>query len=103
MSSASTQSPMSGQDTPATSRESAGDDNEVKTEDGVSQAMQKEEEAMLRKREKEDSNYAERMQKERAKDLAGGIGEVDKKFKALEYLLNQSKVSTDRIPRCKIL
>ena len=54
--------------------------------------MRREEETMTKKREKEDAKRDDEMAKKRQEDLAAGSGEVDKKFKALEYLLNQSKV-----------
>ncbi|KAF2231096.1 SWI/SNF chromatin remodeling complex component [Viridothelium virens] len=40
----------------------------------------------------EEAKRAERLEKERKKDLEGGTQEVDKKYKALEHLLSQSKV-----------
>jgi len=59
---------------------------------GVSDAMQKEEEQMRKKREKEDLARDKRLETERRKDIEGGEEKVDAKFKALEYLLSQSKV-----------
>lgn len=59
---------------------------------GVSDTMQKEEEQMRQKREKEDAVRDRRLKKERRKDVEGGPEKVDAKFKALEYLLSQSKV-----------
>lgn len=56
--------------------------------------MQKEEEQMRRKREKEDVVRDKRLEKERQKDVEGGQEKVDGKFKALEYLLSQSKVGS---------
>ena len=46
-------------------------------------------------REKEEAKRDERMAKERQKDVDSGKDAVDHKFKALEYLLSQSKVSED--------
>ncbi|KAF2101696.1 SWI/SNF chromatin remodeling complex component [Rhizodiscina lignyota] len=47
---------------------------------------------MARIREKEEAKRDERMAKERRKDVEGGKEVVDQKFKALEYLLSQSKL-----------
>jgi hypothetical protein len=59
---------------------------------GVSEAMLKEEERMRISREKEDAINEERLKGERQKDIDGGSETVDKKYKALEFLLSQSKV-----------
>ena len=58
----------------------------------VSESMLKEEEQMRIQREKVDAKRDAKLQKEVEKDLKGGEKAVDSKFKALEYLLNQSKV-----------
>lgn len=47
---------------------------------------------MLRAREKEEAKRDARMAKERQKDVKAGKDVVDQKFKALEYLLSQSKL-----------
>ena len=54
--------------------------------------MRLEEEEMLRKRQRDQAQRDEAMARERQKDIDGGTLGVDKKFKQLEYLLNQSKV-----------
>ncbi|KAF2135866.1 uncharacterized protein K452DRAFT_354213 [Aplosporella prunicola CBS 121167] len=59
---------------------------------GVSSDMLKEEEQMRRAREKADAKRDQRLEKERQKDIQGGQEVVDSKFKALEYLLSQSKL-----------
>jgi ATP-dependent DNA helicase len=61
-------------------------------EHGISEAMRHEEEQMEQKRQREQAKRDEEMAKERQKDVSGGEKVVDKKFKALEFLLNQSKV-----------
>jgi hypothetical protein len=61
-------------------------------ENGISEAMRLEEEQMEQKRQQEQAKRDEEMAQERQKDVAGGEQVVDKKFKALEFLLNQSKV-----------
>jgi ATP-dependent DNA helicase len=61
--------------------------------DGVSDAMQKEEEQLRKNREKEDARQEAKFEEERRKDAEGGQQFLDSKFKALEYLLNQSKVN----------
>lgn len=43
-------------------------------------------------REKREEQYEKKLAKERQKDIKGGDEAVDTKFKALEYLLSQSKV-----------
>ncbi len=63
-------------------------------DNGISKAMQDEEEKMARTREREEAKRDERMAKQRQKDVAGGKKVMDQKFKALEYLLSQSKVRT---------
>jgi ATP-dependent DNA helicase len=77
--------------TPASSPPSADIDMEKGT--GISEAMLREEERMQRAAEKKQAARDDKMEAERRKDLKAGTEAVDKKFKALEYLLNQSKVS----------
>jgi ATP-dependent DNA helicase len=88
----SADSPPTDHSTPASSPPAARYDNDAKMEDGISEAMRREEEAMRRKREKEEAERDVRMERERQKDLEAGSEEVDKKFKALDFLLSQSKV-----------
>jgi ATP-dependent DNA helicase len=61
-------------------------------EQGISEAMRLEEEQMQQRRQQQQAKRDEEMAQERRKDVEGGEQVVDKKFKALEYLLNQSKV-----------
>lgn len=58
----------------------------------VSSAMQAEEDQMRRAREKQDERREKALAAERQRDIAGGTDAVDTKFKALEYLLSQSKL-----------
>lgn len=58
----------------------------------VSSAMQAEEDQMRRAREKQDERREKALAAERQRDIAGGADAVDTKFKALEYLLSQSKL-----------
>lgn len=81
----------SGISTPATSPPPEQDEDK-----GISRAMREEEEKMAQKRQKEESKRDERMAKERQKDVDGGKDVVDQKFKALEYLLSQSKVGDNK-------
>jgi len=61
--------------------------------EGVSHAMQKEEERMKMQREKEDAKHDAQLEKERQEDLKSGKDVLDKKFQQLEFLMNKSKVS----------
>jgi hypothetical protein len=85
-------SEQSAQTTPASSPSPS--DHDTSKEAAISDAMKREEEAMARKAQKEQAQRDDVMEKERKKDLEAGSETVDKKFKALEYLLNQSKVHT---------
>jgi ATP-dependent DNA helicase len=58
----------------------------------LSRTMEEEEAKMAVAREKEDQKHDRRLAAERAKTLKGGQDAVDSKFKALEYLLSQSKL-----------
>lgn len=60
----------------------------------VSESMKSEEQKLQTAHEKEEAKREEELKRQRQQDLSGGKGAVDKKFKALEYLLNQSKVCT---------
>nr|OQO29794.1 hypothetical protein B0A51_03233 [Rachicladosporium sp. CCFEE 5018] len=57
-----------------------------------SETMAKEEAKMAKARQKEDEKHERKLAAEREKDLKGGPKAVDAKFKALEYLLSQSKL-----------
>ncbi|KAK8187776.1 SNF2 family helicase/ATPase-like protein PasG [Phyllosticta capitalensis] len=59
---------------------------------GVSTAMVKEEEQMRAAREEADAEREEQLREERQKDIQSGSDAVDTKFRALEYLLSQSKL-----------
>jgi signal recognition particle GTPase len=65
---------------------------EKSNDPGISEAMLKEEEAIRKRMDKEEKAHDAKMAKERSNLVKQGSGAVDKKFKALEYLLNQSKV-----------
>lgn len=54
--------------------------------------MQKEEAEMAKAREKEDAKRERKLAADRKKDMEGGSSAVDTKYKALEYLLSQSKL-----------
>ena len=96
--------------TPPSSPPSEGD--EVKTEDGsnpaeandnrnlpgVSETMEEEERRMQELSRKEDQAREEQMKEERRKDLDSGQQGMDSKFKALEFLLSQSKVRAAASP-----
>jgi ATP-dependent DNA helicase len=60
--------------------------------DGVSGAMLDEEKRMRAQSKKDDEQRQQKFAAERQKDIKGGKGAVDTKFKALEYLLSQSKL-----------
>lgn len=61
-------------------------------EDGPTEAMQKEEARMAEARHKEEQKREKKLAADRAKELKGGGEAVDTKYKALEYLLSQSKL-----------
>ena len=61
-------------------------------DNGLTEAMQKEEEQMAKAREKEDAKRERKLAADRKKDMEGGSSAVDTKYKALEYLLSQSKL-----------
>ena len=71
--------------TPPTSPETRGGG-------GPTEAMEKEEAKMGEARRKQDGKREREMADEREKDLKGGKEVVDTKYKALEYLLSQSKL-----------
>ncbi|CAK3980235.1 Lymphoid-specific helicase [Lecanosticta acicola] len=70
--------------TPPTSPETRGD--------GPTEAMEKEEAKMAEARRKADEKRERKLAAEREKDIKGGKDVVDTKYKALEYLLSQSKL-----------
>lgn len=59
---------------------------------GLTEAMEKEESQMAEQRRKEDEERDRKLAAEREKDMKGGKEVVDTKYKALEYLLSQSKL-----------
>lgn len=59
---------------------------------GVSNTMESEEGRMQQASRKHDEERDRQMKEQRRKDLEGGTKAVDQKYKALEYLLRQSKV-----------
>ncbi|GAB7359043.1 hypothetical protein MBLNU230_g5115t1 [Neophaeotheca triangularis] len=61
-------------------------------DNGATEAMQKEEAQMAEQRRKEDTKRERKLAAEREKDIKGGPHAVDTKYKALEYLLSQSKL-----------
>ena len=75
---------MSNASTPPTSPETR--------DGGPTEAMQKEEQRMADARRKQDVKREREMAAEREKDISGGPEVVDQKYKALEYLLSQSKL-----------
>ena len=58
----------------------------------ISESMRREEAKMLQAREQDDADNEKRMEEERRRDLAAGSEALDKKHKALDFLLQQSKV-----------
>ena len=75
-------SPPSEDDAPDASKEIAG----------VSETMQAEEERMVEVSRRDEEQRNKKLRDERKKDMEGGSAAVDHKFKALEYLLSQSKL-----------
>ncbi|KAK5121681.1 hypothetical protein LTR85_004853 [Meristemomyces frigidus] len=73
---------------PASTPPTSPEDND----DGPTKAMQQEEARMAELRRKEDAKRERKMAAEREKDIKGGPEAVDSKYKALEYLLSQSKL-----------
>jgi len=60
--------------------------------DGPTKAMEREEASMAEARRKEDQKRERKLAAQREKDRKGGPEAVDTKYKALEYLLSQSKL-----------
>lgn len=73
----------------------------------VSESMLKEEEQIRLSREKEDAKRDQKLRKDIEQEKKGGEKATDSKFKALEYLLNQSKVcmssASDRDPGSQLV
>jgi ATP-dependent DNA helicase len=67
--------------------------DEKDNKEGVSDAMQAEEERMRAQREKNDAKREAQLEKERQDDIKSGKDVLDKKFQQLEFLMNKSKVS----------
>lgn len=80
----SSEAAVSAESTPPTSPETRGD--------GPTEAMEKEERRMAEARRKQDEEREREFAAERKKDVEGGKEVVDQKYKALEYLLSQSKL-----------
>ncbi|KAK5175662.1 putative ATPase [Saxophila tyrrhenica] len=59
---------------------------------GTTESMEQEEKRMAEARRKEDEKREQEMAAEREGDIKGGKKVVDQKYKALEYLLSQSKL-----------
>ena len=84
--------------TPASSPPAKSEDQDeagsgkMDTNATVSEAMQAEERRMQEASKKENAKQDKRMRQEREKDIKSGKEGMDGKFKALEYLLSQSKV-----------
>jgi ATP-dependent DNA helicase len=77
---------------PVTSAETTPPTSPETRDNGLTEAMQKEEEQMAKAREKEDAKRERKLAADRKKDLEGGSSAVETKYKALEYLLSQSKL-----------
>jgi ATP-dependent DNA helicase len=58
----------------------------------VSTTMVKEEQDLLEAREKSDALREQELLRKRQQDIAAGPAAIDKKFKALEFLLGKSQV-----------
>jgi ATP-dependent DNA helicase len=67
--------------------------------EGISDAMQQEEERMRTQREKHDAKREAQLEKERQEDIKSGRDVLDKKFQQLEFLMNKSKVSISKSSR----
>ena len=91
-----TTSPTKDEDTPPSSLPSDMPESkdEGDAEYGVSEAMHQEEERMRKVSDKEEATRQKKLEQDRENDMKGGSEAVDSKFKALEYLLSQSKVYT---------
>ena len=85
--------------TPLSSPPSSGKDHEEHGEHAeggsanVPEHMRAEEEKMRQASRKQDEARDKKFERERQKDIRGGEKVLDNKFKALEYLLSQSKAS----------
>lgn len=91
-----TESPQ--QNTPSSSPPSEGDADRKMAKDapndkaGVSDTMEAEEKRMAEMSRRAEEERDKQLQQERQKDMEGGGKAVDQKFKALEFLLSQSKL-----------
>ncbi|KAI9706991.1 MAG: hypothetical protein M1820_004579 [Bogoriella megaspora] len=90
MSASSTPAATEAHSTPPTSPASTMETGEGGM--GVSETMRVEEEKMLAASNTEEAARADKLEKDLKKDIEGGTEGVDKKYKALEHLLSQSKV-----------
>lgn len=92
--------PQKDMETPPSSPPSEGDDGkkQEQRDPGISETMRTEEEKMRQLSMKDETDRQKKMEAERKKDMEGGSGAVDSKFKALEYLLSQSKVGCICLP-----
>ena len=70
--------------------------NEGDADYGVSETMREEETRMREISEKDEEKRQKKLEQDRKKDLDGGSAAMDSKYKALEYLLSQSKVGRVR-------
>jgi hypothetical protein len=61
-------------------------------EAAISTTMLREEQELLEEREKSDALHEQELLRKRQEDIAAGAPAIDKKFKALDYLLGQSQV-----------
>lgn len=77
---------------PADSAKSTPPTSPDSREHGPTEAMRKEEEKMAQARQKQDEKHEKQLAAQREKDMKEGPQAVDSKYKALEYLLSQSKL-----------
>lgn len=95
---AMTESPQQAASTPASSPPPRPDvdDGDIKgtakSQLGVSETMEEEERKMAAISRKDEEDRDRKLREDRQQDIKGGEKAVDSKFKALEYLLSQSKV-----------
>lgn len=97
---AATESPEKPVSTPSSSpppmRENVTEDPKgAQAKSGVSKSMEDEERQMAEASRHEEEARDRKLREQREADMKGGTKAVDSKFKALEYLLSQSKVSSD--------
>lgn len=92
-----TESPQKSESTPASSPPRADEEDVEKPQGaasklGVSSTMEEEEREMAAASRIADEERDRKLRQQRQDDMKGGSKAVDSKFKALEYLLSQSKV-----------